>query len=75
MTSHGATLPLLSGEMTLESALEQWENMILDLGLPEKVLGLFVLLHSNRGIIEKIALYYHLGLGPSDTCRSGSVNE
>ena len=74
MTRQGATLPLLRGTTTLESALEQEEDVLLDLGYPEQRIDFFVSLYSNRTRIQDIASY-HLGLGPSDTCRTGDVNE
>ena len=74
MTRRGATLPLLRGNTTLESALEQEEDVLLDLDYPEQRIDFFMLLYSNREDIERIASY-HLGLGPSDTCRTGDVKE
>ncbi|KAI2726270.1 hypothetical protein CBS147332_3157 [Penicillium roqueforti] len=74
MTRRAATLPLLRGNTTLESALEQEEDVFLDLDYPEQRIDFFVLLYSNRDDIERIASY-HLGLGPSDTCRTGDVKE
>jgi hypothetical protein len=74
MTHQGATLPLLRGNTTLESALEQEEDVLLELDYPEQRIDFFVFLYSNRGDIERIAAY-HLSLGPSDTCRTGDVNE
>jgi hypothetical protein len=74
MTHRGATLPLLRGNTTLESALEQEEDILLELDYPEQRIDFFVLLYSNRGDIERIASY-HLCLGPLDTCRTGDVNE
>lgn len=74
MRRRGATLPLLRGNTTLESALEQEEDVLLDLDYPEQRVDFFVLLYSNRNDIERIASY-HLGLDPSDTCRTGDVNE
>ncbi|KAJ5515610.1 hypothetical protein N7527_007170 [Penicillium freii] len=74
MTRRGATLPLLRGNTTLESALEQEEDVLLDLDYPEQRVDFFVLLYSNRNDIEHIASY-HSGLDPSDTYRAGDVNE
>ncbi|KGO69187.1 hypothetical protein PITC_096000 [Penicillium italicum] len=74
MTRRGATLPLLRGNTTLESALEQEEDVLLDLDYPEQRIDFFVSLYSNRDDIQRIASH-HLGLGPSDTCRTGDVNE
>ncbi|CAG8426436.1 unnamed protein product [Penicillium salamii] len=74
MSSHGATLPLLRGNTTLESALEEEDDVLLELGLTEQHIDFFVSLYSNFDDIENIASY-HLGLGPSDTYRVGGVNE
>ncbi|CAG8224617.1 unnamed protein product [Penicillium salamii] len=74
MSSHGATLPLLRGKTTLESALEEEDDVLLELGFTEQRIGFFVSLYSNLDDIENIASY-HLGLGPSDTYRVGGVNE
>jgi hypothetical protein len=73
MIRHGATLPLLRGDTTLESALEQEDDILLELGFPEQRIDFFVSLYSNRDNIENIASY--LGLGPSETCRIGGVSE
>ncbi|KKK16554.1 hypothetical protein AOCH_004573 [Aspergillus ochraceoroseus] len=67
MARQGFTLPLLRGTTTLESALEQEEDMLIDLGYPEQRIEFFVSLYSSRDDIENIASY-HLGLCPSDTC-------
>lgn len=39
-----ATLPLIRGKTTLQSALEQEKNMLLDLGYPEQWIDFFYLL-------------------------------
>lgn len=69
MPHQQATLPLLRGTPTLESAIEQEEDMLL-----ERRIEFFVSLYSNRGDIEDI-VSYHLGLGRSETCRLGDINE
>lgn len=74
MACRRTPLPLLGGTTTLESALEQEEDMLLALDYPERRIDFFVSLYSKRGEIENIASY-HLGLCPSDTCRLGNVNE
>ncbi|PWY93952.1 hypothetical protein BO94DRAFT_612638 [Aspergillus sclerotioniger CBS 115572] len=65
------SLPLLRGTTTLESALEEEEDMLLDLDYPEQRIDFFVSLYSRRTDIEKIAAG-HLGLR---SCRLGAVNE
>jgi hypothetical protein len=47
MTHRGATLPLLRGNTNLESALEQEEDVLLELDYPEQRIDFFVLLYSN----------------------------
>lgn len=74
MTDEAVTLPLLRGTTTLEEALEQEEDMLLDLDYPEQRVDFFVKLYGSRADIAKLASY-HLGLGPSDTCHLGEVNE
>lgn len=68
------SLPLIRGTTTLDSALEQEEEMLLDLDYPESRIDFFVSLYYTRGEIEEIASY-HLGLDSSDTCRLAEVNE
>ena len=41
MTCRGAILPLLRGNTTLESALEQEEDVLLDLDYPEQRIDFF----------------------------------
>lgn len=68
-----STLPLLRGETTLESALVQEEDMLLDLSYPDQRVDFFVWLYSHRSEIED-TVSHHLGLGPRN-CRVGGVNE
>ena len=74
MTSQALALPLLRGSTTLEAALEQEENMLLELALPELRLDFFVWLNSHRTDIED-TVSYHLGLTGSEICRLGEVRE
>ena len=74
MTSRNGSLPLLRGTTTCQSALEQEEDMLLELDYPEQRIDFFVSLYSSREDIVDIASY-HLGLTSSDTCRLGEVNE
>ncbi|KAJ6088461.1 hypothetical protein N7486_009722 [Penicillium sp. IBT 16267x] len=74
MTRCGATLPLLRGDITLESALDQEDDILLNLGFPEQRIDFFVSLYSNRDEIGNIASY-HLGLGPLETYETVGVNE
>lgn len=74
MTEEAVTLPLLRGTTTLEAALEKEEDMLLDLDYPEQRVDFFVKICGSRGDISKLASY-HLGLGSSDACHLGEVNE
>ncbi|PYH97167.1 hypothetical protein BO71DRAFT_417271 [Aspergillus ellipticus CBS 707.79] len=74
MTRPGATLPLLRGSTTLESALDEEEDMLRDLAYPEQRVDFFVALYRQREEIAKIASH-HLGFGRSETGRLGGVNE
>ncbi|KAJ5641006.1 hypothetical protein N7528_000631 [Penicillium herquei] len=65
------TLPLLRRKITLESALEEEDDVLLELGYPEQRVGFFLSLWSDRDGIEEIASY-DLGLNPSQTCQIGS---
>ncbi|KAJ5728675.1 uncharacterized protein N7483_003183 [Penicillium malachiteum] len=68
MTQPKPILPLLRCKTTLKSALEEEDDILLELGYPEQRID-FV-----RGGIEKIASY-HLGLSASETCQVGSFTE
>lgn len=74
MTSQEFTLPLLRGNTTLEVALEQEENILLDLAYPKQRVDFFVWLRRHRRDIED-TVSYHLGLTRSETCRVGEVKE
>ena len=74
MTRQGVTLPLLRGTTSIQSALEQEDDMLLELDYPEQRIDFFVSLYSKRAFIVDI-VSYHLGLAPSDTCWLGDVNE
>lgn len=54
MIRHETTLPLLRGSTTLELALEQEEDILLELGFPEQRIDFFVSLYSNRDDNENI---------------------
>jgi len=68
------TLPLLQGEITLESALDDDENMLQALAYPQKRLEYFVYLLDHRSEIEAI-VSYHLGLNERETCQIGDVED
>jgi hypothetical protein len=74
MTPQAPTLPLLRGTTTLEAALEQEENMLVNLAYPEQRLDFFVWLKCHRRDIEE-TVSYHLGLTRSEICRLGEVGE
>ncbi|KAF4620088.1 hypothetical protein G7Y89_g14735 [Cudoniella acicularis] len=74
--SQDHTFPLIRGKTTLADALEQEENMLLDLAYPEQRIDFFVSLYSRRKDIVKL-VEYHLGLTNPNagTCRLGEVKE
>lgn len=74
MAGKALTLPLLRGSITLDEALEQEEDVILDLSYPECRMEFFVFLYSHRNDIAAI-VSDHLGLGRSIQCRVGEVKE
>lgn len=74
MASQALTLPLIRGTTTLENALEQEENMLLDLAYPELRIDFFVWLRLHCTEIEE-TVSYHLGLIGSEKCRLGEVKE
>lgn len=68
------TLLLLRGGITLESALEKDDNMLQEIGYPEKRLEFYLYLLKHRYEIEVI-VSYHLGLSRKEKCRLGEVKE
>ena len=74
MARETEALPLLRGTTTLKSALEEEDDMLLDLNYPDQRIDFFVSLFLCREEIENIASF-HLGLGSSDTCKTGEVND
>ncbi|KAK2865300.1 hypothetical protein FQN49_003716 [Arthroderma sp. PD_2] len=68
------TLPLLRGTITLEAALEEEDNVLLDLSYPEKRIDFFVWFYSRSKEIEDL-VSFHLGLSPPEKCRVSAVNE
>lgn len=74
MSGQEVTLPLIRGNTTLEAALEEEEDMLLELDYPEQRVDFFLSIYTNREDVTKLASS-HLGLGCSETCRLGEVNE
>lgn len=74
MARQATKLPLLRGTTSLQSALEEEDDMLLDLDYPEQRIDFFVSLYGNRENIITI-VSYHLGLQSTDTCRLGEVSE
>lgn len=74
MTPQALALPLLRGSTTLEAALEQEDNMLVNLAYPELRIDFFVWLYTHRADIET-TVSYHLGLPGSEKCRLGDVGE
>lgn len=73
MTTSAPTLPLLRGTTTLEAALEQEENMLLDLAYPEQRLDFFVWLNTHRADIRFVSFGLDW-IGDMPTRRSGRVD-
>lgn len=65
-------LPLLRSEISLDSALEQEENILLSLFYPDKRFDFYLWLYSHRLEIER-TVAYHLGLSQTASCRVGEV--
>ncbi|KAK0101945.1 hypothetical protein ONS95_001246 [Cadophora gregata] len=68
------TLPLLHGEMTVESALDDDDNMLQALAYPQKRFDFFVYLWKHRSEIEDI-VSDHLGLNGRGLCQIGEVKD
>ncbi len=68
------TLPLLQGEITLESALDDDDNMLQALEYPQKRFEYYVYLWKHRSELEAI-VSYHLGLNERETCQIGEVKD
>lgn len=74
MAPQAAVLPLLRGNTTFQSAVEQEEDILIELDYPEQRIDFFLSLYSNREDIANVAAY-HLGLSSLDTCQVGGVKE
>lgn len=72
--SHSTTDPWRNNLGTLRSALEEEENMLLELGFPQQRIDFFVLLYQKRSDIADLGSY-HLGLSSQETCTTGRVDE
>ncbi len=72
MTQH-ASLPLLTGNITLDEALDDEDDVLQKISYPEKRLDLCSYLHAHAADIEAIAAH-HLGL-PANSCKVPWVNE
>lgn len=64
MAHERMTVPLIRGTTTLESALEQEEDMLLELDYPDQRFDLYLKIESNREDVSKM-VSNHLGLGSS----------
>jgi hypothetical protein len=67
-------LPLLQGEITLESALDDDDNVLQAIAYPQKRFEFYVYLLKHRSEIETI-VSYHLGLNKRDTCQIAEVKD
>lgn len=74
MSSQASRLPLLRGSITLEEALRQEEDMLLDVSYPDSRIEFFVFLYGHRNDIAEL-VSGHLGLDQPNQCRLGEVRE
>jgi len=74
MAGQALTLPLLRGSITLGEALEQEEDMLLDVSYPDSRMEFFIFLYTHSNDIAAI-VSEHLGLAQSIQCRLGEVRE
>lgn len=74
MTSQALSLPLLRGSITLEEALQQEEDMLLEVSYPDSRVEFFVFLYGHRNDIAEL-VSGHLGLDQPNQCRLGEVRE
>lgn len=74
MASQALSFPLLGGSITLEEALDQEEDMLLDLSYPDSRIDFFVSIYSHRDDIAQL-VSDNLGLGRCHQCRLGEVRE
>ncbi|KAF9894130.1 hypothetical protein FE257_009103 [Aspergillus nanangensis] len=62
------------GTTTLETALEEEEDMLLDLSYPEARVDFFVVLYGQRDEIAELVAF-NLGIGQPNQCRVADVKE
>ncbi|KAJ5570569.1 uncharacterized protein N7459_009999, partial [Penicillium hispanicum] len=74
MAGQALTLPLLRGSITLDDALEQEEDVLLDVSYPDSRMNFFLFLYTHRNEIAAM-VSDHLGLGQFIQCRLGEVRE
>jgi hypothetical protein len=67
-------LPLLHGEISLSTALDDDDNVVQELSYPERRLEFYIYLCQHRTSIESI-VSYHMNLKEKQTCRVGEVKE
>ena len=67
-------LPLLRGEISLETALASNDDMLPELSYPQKQKNFFNYLYNHKSDIENI-VRYHLGLKKNEDCCIGQVDE
>ncbi|QKX57558.1 uncharacterized protein TRUGW13939_04675 [Talaromyces rugulosus] len=68
------TVPLLNGEISLSTALDDDDNILQELSYPERRVDLCVYLYLHRTVIESI-VSYHMNLNKRQTCRVGEIKE
>ena len=68
------SLPLLRGNITLRSAIEDDDNILQELSYPDQRIEFFTYLYTRRQKIEAI-VSYHLGFGKAELCQIGDIDE
>lgn len=74
LPSMPASLPLLHGEITLDDALKDEDNILHQLSYPDVRLEFYVFLYEHLDDIAAI-VSHHLGLGGIHDCRAAEVKE
>ena len=67
------SLPLVNGKITLSQALDNDDEILLELSYPKQRLDFFCYLYERQKEIEAVTAF-HLGI-PKAACRVGEVNE
>lgn len=74
ISSTHKSIPLLRCRITLESALDDDENLLQKIAYPEQRLEFSIYLYTHRSEIEAV-VSYHRGFSGAEGCRMGEVSE